>query len=283
MKKFLLGVNIDYLRMDQALEIVRTWLQKKGKHYVVTPNPEMIVDSKFDKNFEIALKCTDLAIADSSRLAWASKLIAIKNPLIRLVFMPFFLFPKLFSGNDYPITPGTDLMESLISLSQEKGYRTAYLGGSEAVAIKLFKCLRQKYPNLKIVFCTGSVAVDNNGVSNFDIKRNNMTESKTIKNSHSGLQEFNPHVLSEKIDIMFVAFGHIKQEKWIYKNLPKLNTRVMVGVGGAFDYISGSVPRAPKLMRSLGMEWLFRFLIQPVRLKRFWKLPYFVYMVMNQK
>src|SRR3989338_5459360 len=69
-------------------------------------------------------------------------------------------------------------------------------------------------------------------------------------------------------DILFVAFGHIKQEKWIGKNLKKIPVKVAMGVGGAFDYLSGEVMRAPKFIRVLGLEWLFRLILQPWRIKR---------------
>lgn len=260
----LLGIKIDYVSIDQIIQTVDMWLQSRGRHYIVTPNPEMIVDSSFDNKFKAVLNEADLSLADSSRLGWGSRVQGSKNPLLRLIYLPFFLFPKILTGNTYETTAGTDLMEELIKLSEEKGYRTAYLGGSKEVAVKLSKCLRQKYPKLKILFCSGNIKVDKEG----DIL---------------SLQELNPHSLTQKIDIMFVAFGHIKQEKWINKNLPKLNTRVMVGVGGAFDYISHTVPRAPQILRLLGFEWAFRLAVQPWRIKRFWKLPYFLYIVMTSK
>src|SRR5690606_22892580 len=72
-----------------------------------------------------------------------------------------------------------------------------------------------------------------------------------------------------KPDILFVAFGAPKQEIWLARNPPHLNTtKVAIGVGGAFDFISGHIPRAPKLMRKLGLEWLFRLFYQPSRVKR---------------
>ena len=65
----------------------------------------------------------------------------------------------------------------------------------------------------------------------------------------------------------------------MYKNIDKLNARIMVGVGGALDYLSGSVPRAPKLIRDMGLEWVLRLMVQPWRIKRFWKLFKFIYIV----
>lgn len=283
MQQKLLGVKIDYVGMDQVIETIQEWLPKSGKHYMVTPNPEMLVDAGLDQDFKIALNSADLSLPDSPRLGWASKLLESKSWFFRLIYLPFFFLPRFLPKNNYPTTTGTDLMESLIGLSEEKAYVTAYLGGSQEVADKLFKCLSQKYPKLKIAFCSGNIQVDDNGKSRFDIKKDNLTSSKDIKSMHPAKTQVNAHTLSQKIDILFVAFGHKKQEKWMKENINKLNAKVMVGVGGAFDYLSGSVPRAPLLMRQIGLEWLFRFLIQPWRIKRFWKLPVFVYKVITEK
>ena len=84
-------------------------------------------------------------------------------------------------------------------------------------------------------------------------------------------------------DILFVAFGSPKQEKWIYENLPKLDVTVAIGVGGSFDFISGKVKRAPVFIRNLGLEWLFRLIIQPWRVKRQIALLEFVILVLKEK
>ncbi|MCG2685937.1 WecB/TagA/CpsF family glycosyltransferase, partial [Candidatus Parcubacteria bacterium] len=86
-----------------------------------------------------------------------------------------------------------------------------------------------------------------------------------------------------RIDVLFVAYGHPKQEKWLARNLPQLNVGVGIGVGGAFDYISGRSRRAPRLIRSLGLEWFFRLLTQPSRWRRQLALPRFVWLVLGQK
>lgn len=279
----LLKVKIDYIKTDQGIEIISNWLSKKGKHYVVTPNPEMMVDAGFDSQFRKSLNAADLSIPDSSRLGWGSYLASFNNRFLRLILSPSFIYPHVLPRFEYPTTTGVDLMMELLSLSSEKGFKTAFLGGSPKVADKLFKCLRLKFPKLKIVFCSGNMQVDQFGRMRFDTESIKSNQSKYIKSDSHKKLTLNAHTLSEEIDIMFVAFGHKKQEKWMHDNLPKLNTRLMVGVGGAFDYISGSVPRAPKLVRDLGFEWLFRLIIQPWRIKRFWKLVYYVYMVITSK
>ncbi|MBU1500078.1 WecB/TagA/CpsF family glycosyltransferase [Patescibacteria group bacterium] len=79
-----------------------------------------------------------------------------------------------------------------------------------------------------------------------------------------------------KPDLLFVALGMGKQEKWIVDNLPKLNVKVAMGVGGALDQIAKPWLRAPKLVRQIGLEWLYRLIFQPRRIKRQWQLVRFL-------
>jgi len=72
-----------------------------------------------------------------------------------------------------------------------------------------------------------------------------------------------------KPDILLVGLGSPKQEKWIYENLKKMpSVKLAIGVGGAFDFISGSIKRSPKFLQKIGLEWLWRLIIQPKRFKR---------------
>lgn len=220
MKKDILGVKIDDLTMDQAVEIVKDWINTTTKHYIVTPNPEFIVTAQKDKIFKSILNNADLSIPDGIGLRLSGK---VQNTV-----------------------PGIDLMERLIDLSAEKGFTIGFLGGRGEVAEKTAECLLGKYPNLKVSFAESGGEVDNQG--------------KLLKY---------PKLLrSLNCDILFVAFGPPKQEKWIADNLDKIPVKIAMGVGGAFDYLSGQTPRAPKWLRSLGFEWLFRLLMQPWRIKR---------------
>lgn len=137
---------------------------------------------------------------------------------------------------------GVDFLEKFCNICANSGKSIFLLGGDQGVAKKTAENLKNKYPNLKIVgWLDGNIDLDNC--------------HKTIKN-------FSP-------DILFVAFGHPKQETWIYNNLAKIpSVKFAVGVGGAFDFISGKVWRAPKFMRKIGLEWFWRLLTQPWRVKR---------------
>lgn len=98
----------------------------------------------------------------------------------------------------------------------------------------------------------------------------------TIVGAQAGPQAYQPELDKEEIlkirkskaDILLVAFGQVKQEKFIAQYLKKLEIPVAIGTGGALDYFAGVVPRAPKFLRDLGLEWLFRLIVQPSRLKR---------------
>lgn len=78
-------------------------------------------------------------------------------------------------------------------------------------------------------------------------------------------------------DILFVAYGAPRQDMWIARNRDRLAVHVAMGVGGTFDFIAGTVPRAPVWMRRLALEWLFRLIRQPWRWRRMLRLPRFVW------
>lgn len=185
----------------------------------------------------------------------------------------------------FDVVTGTDFMEALCKVAAEKGFTAGFLGGKEGVAKKTAECLRKKYPKLKVVFTEsgGEVSYEGQWSGSFDHKAPRARPDRSLRvgfapydNSviQSGLRETAPVALIgsnfaiPSVDILFVAFGHIKQEKWIAKNLDKIPAHVAMGVGGAFDYLSGGVSRAPKLMRDLGLEWLFRLIVQPWRIGR---------------
>jgi N-acetylglucosaminyldiphosphoundecaprenol N-acetyl-beta-D-mannosaminyltransferase len=83
-----------------------------------------------------------------------------------------------------------------------------------------------------------------------------------------------------KPDILFVAFGHVKQEYWIHTYLKQLpSVQVAMGVGGALDFIGGTSKRAPKWVRYIGFEWLYRLMREPKRIGRIWNATaYFLYL-----
>ncbi|MDO8429088.1 MAG: WecB/TagA/CpsF family glycosyltransferase [Candidatus Daviesbacteria bacterium] len=257
------GVRIDMVSLDSAVNIIGGWLKKGRNYYVVTPNVEFLIASLGDSEFKKVLNKADLAIPDSSRFSWAEESLEEKSLLKRILFTPFVLAPPIIFKNRIPVTTGTDLVEALCVYAAKRGVRVGFLGGKNGVADKASKRLVEKYPGLKVSFAESGPLVDNKG-----------EEVGGQSRAISKLPE---------TDILFVAFGQIKQEKWIAKNLEKIPAKVSIGVGGALDYFSGDVIRAPSLLRNLGLEWLFRLLIQPWRLKRQVNLLRFIWTIVFKK
>ncbi|MBI2195446.1 MAG: WecB/TagA/CpsF family glycosyltransferase [Candidatus Levybacteria bacterium] len=151
---------------------------------------------------------------------------------------------------------GIDFIESVCKDVAEKPITIGFLGAGAGVAEKTAECLMIKNPGLKVSFA----------VSELSELKANPEEVSSMPNT----------------DILFVAFGSPKQEFWIKEHLRNLPITVAVGVGGAFDMISGKVPRAPAFIRTIGLEWLFRLIIQPWRIKRQIRLLQFMYLVAKE-
>ncbi len=147
--------------------------------------------------------------------------------------------------------PGVDFMMELCKLAAEQGVGVYLLGsGEDEVVGGAFEQLEKKYPNLMISGYNKGPEISENPVCKFD--------SPIFEQiNQSGAQ------------ILFVAFGMGKQEKWIQENLSKMpKVKIAMGVGGSFDFISGKIKRAPLFMRRLGLEWLYRLIQQPSRIGR---------------
>lgn len=143
---------------------------------------------------------------------------------------------------------GVDLMMSIAGIAEQKKKTIYLLGSKKGVPSAAAFQLILKYPNLKIV----------GAETGYRSWHRHIKEDKLVK-----------MINRKKPDILFVALGHGKQEKWIARNLSKLNSvKLAMGVGGSFDYISGQVKRAPELVRKFGFEWLYRLIRQPWRLPR---------------
>lgn len=142
--------------------------------------------------------------------------------------------------------PGVELCERLAALSARTGARLFLLGAAPGIAEAAATTLRQRFPGVVIAGCyAGSPRPE---------------DEATIR----------AHLQQARPDILLVAYGSPAQDLWIARNQPGLGIPVALGVGGSFDYLSGAVPRAPRLMRRLGLEWLYRLLRQPWRWKRIW-------------
>ncbi len=259
----ILNVRVDRLTMAEALEQVSTFVKGQGKHLIVTPNIEFVIKAQHDQDFRDIINEADLAIPDSARFGWAHRIITEQSFVKRLLLWPTFFVGNKLSISNFPVVTGTDLMDQLCKQAAQKGWTVGLIGGKPGIAEQTSKKLQQRYPQLQVNFAEQGGVIDDQGQ----------------QLDHDGLDPAAASKLS-KTDLLFVAFGQGKQEKWIHQNLKHLPVKVAMGVGGAFDYLSGSVPRAPQWMRNLGLEWFYRLLQQPWRIRRFKALVDFVLLVL---
>ena len=166
---------------------------------------------------------------------------------------------RIFAGGLPERVTGVDLLEGLAALAEEHGFSLFLLGAKEGVAGKAAEVLKKRFPRLKIA---GTYAGDSSSKADNEVV-------SVIGN--------------EKIDILAVAYGPVKQEKWIARNLPRLDIKLAIGVGGALDYISREKKRAPVIIRQIGLEWFFRLIREPWRLKRQLAIPTFTYLLLKDR
>ncbi len=143
---------------------------------------------------------------------------------------------RLLGRPIYARITGVDFLKKLCENVSKRPVITGFLGGQPRVAKECAECLQKIWPELRVGYASEL----------YDKRK----------------------LIHSDIDILFVAFGFPKQEKWILKHKREIPATVIMAVGGAFDFISGGVPRAPKIVRKFGFEWIFRLIIQPWRIFR---------------
>ena len=166
---------------------------------------------------------------------------------------------RKLSGVKVGRVPGADLMQNLCVLAAEKGYRVFFYGATEDVSAGAVDILRERYPGLKIVG-----------------RRNGYVISEEMDNL---VDEINV----SRAQILFIALGSPRQEKWIAQYGERLHVKLIQGIGGTLNTITGHVQRAPVVWQRLNLEWFYRLLKEPTRIRRQLKLPIFVMLVLKQK
>ncbi|MBI2049715.1 WecB/TagA/CpsF family glycosyltransferase [Candidatus Roizmanbacteria bacterium] len=258
-KKNILGVNLTNVTKKEVLEYIIKGLGKKQKKYfIVTPNPEFLVLANKNSRFKNILNSAELALPDGIGVILAGKILG-KTLKQRIT--------------------GIELLESLCSEIAEKPITVGFLGGGPGVADKTAERLQNLYPNLKIVFASEEWLKNNVGLS----KRFKISDLGFKNKERQAINHKSSIINHQSIDMLFVAFGAPKQEIWISENLENLPVKIAIGVGGAFDYISGKVKRAPKFIQDLGLEWLYRLIRQPWRFKRQFSLLRFIWLVFKER
>ncbi|MBQ9079928.1 MAG: WecB/TagA/CpsF family glycosyltransferase [Clostridia bacterium] len=236
------GVGVDRLSFDGARERVCSLLSEPCDcpAAVFTPNAEMIYRAARDGRLAALLNSGDINTADGIGTVWAAR--RLGTPL---------------SGR----VAGIELGEAALRFAAERGLRVFLLGGKPAqgdlpgVADRAAARLRDRFPTLNIC-----------GTHHGYFESNSAEEQALLER----IRATSPHLL-------VVCLGFPRQERWIMENRDELGcVRVAMALGGSLDVWSGSVRRAPAMIRAAHLEWAWRILRDPRRLKRAAALPAFV-------
>lgn len=250
MKIDVLGVRIDALTTQQILEKIAQSLNAGGSVFIATPYSESIVAARTDGEFRSILNSADICLADGIGVVWAANFLESRIPQkTRLAIagkLIFSLASIVFRPEKirYPIPEkisGSQFIWDLAGLAEDRGESIFVLGGFGQTPDKIARIFKSRYPNLRVAGTYGG-SPDEPGI----------------------VEKIN----AAKADYLFVAYGPKRQEKWIYENRKTLNSRLLIGLGGTFDYIAGKRPIPPGFIARRGLEWLWRLLTQPWRVCR---------------
>ncbi|MEI6327133.1 MAG: WecB/TagA/CpsF family glycosyltransferase [Candidatus Roizmanbacteria bacterium] len=223
----MLGIQMDrVLSQHAAIDAVREALSRRSFLHVVSLNPENVMSAQTDDKFKEILNSANIQIIDGIGVLLASR------------------WTDEYK-TDYERVTGVDLLAKLVDNLTENNLLSplviGFIGGKTGVATRLADQCRKKYPSsLQVEFV--------------DIPDIDPNDSKIIR-----------QIVDLKINLLFVALGSPNQEKWIQDHRSELSHIVCMGVGGAFDMLTGLTPRAPKFVQNIGFEWLYRLITQPWR------------------
>lgn len=231
----IMGIPLHAITFDGLLNQIGRLLATGRPHQIATVNPEFVMIAQRDPIFRTILDRAALCLPDGVGLLWAARWLYRGRATQPL--------PERVTGSD-----GVPL---IAERAARQGWRLFLLGAAPGIAAKTSDILLQRFPTLQIAGTyAGSPLAE---------------EEETIVEL----------INRARTDILLVAYGAPKQDKWIARNLPRLEVGVAIGVGGAFDFISGKAVRAPRWIRRLGLEWLHRLVREPWRWRRMLALPRF--------
>ena len=223
-------VPFSRVTMQETTALILLMIQKSHvPHHVVTGNLDHLYRLQSDVEFKSAYEGASLVLADGMPIVWLSKILRL-------------------NGRDElsERVAGSDLFWELGRISQSHGIRIFLLGGVEGAADGAKEALEKAYPGCDIcgTYCP---------------------PFETF-NTQEEQDEILRRVRAAAPDVLLVAFGAPKQEKWILANKHRLGVPVSIGVGGSFEMACGIARRAPKIYQQLGLEWAYRLMQDPARL-----------------
>ena len=240
------GVKIHNTTLEDVTNLLREYLKGNKLSVIYTPNTEIVMAAKEDADLRELLNKADLVIPDGIGLIYGSKI--KKKPLKERV-------------------TGFDTSMNLLDIANKNSYSLFLLGGKDGVSKAAAENIKRDYPNIKIAgYQHGYFKGSHLGFVDHE-------EEKEILHT---INKANP-------DVIFVGLGFPLAEKWIDANKDRLNSRVIIANGGVIDILAGNAKRAPQIYQDLGLEWFYRLMKNPSRIKRQMAIPKFILQVLFGK
>lgn len=257
---YLAGLPVDCLSKSEVFDVLSQRIEKQEQTFIMTPYSEFLHKILNDPECLPYLTKADINLADGIGLLVAERFLSkrfktsnfylrIFESLIQIfvTLLQAVLFRRTLYRNIPERISGSVFFWELNQWARDNNLSTFYLGGFNETPQRVSEIVKQKLPELNILGFSNSGGDDH------------------------GVIERLSHL---KPDIVFVALGPFRQEQFILRVKDKVKSKIFIGVGGTFDYVAGNKVNPPGVIRSLGLEWLFRLITQPTRIKRIFNATY---------
>ena len=269
----ILGVKIHVgYSMKDAVQLAANLATEKSPSHICTTNPEFIIDAQSDEEFKDIINSCDLSLPDGIGINMA---ISYMKSISTYTKDSLYKAKALLTGmslirylwtdkKEFRTITGVWFVDELCNYAARNNLTVGFLGGwprdyfgrplkgSHNIAADVADRLTNKYVGLNVVFSTSDV-----------LHKKIFDEENRIKINN---------ILGDKgVDIMFVAFGHPHQEKWINRNKDFINANLSIGVGGSFETLLAPNSETIRGFTYSGYEWMYRLLTQPWRFQRIFK------------
>ncbi len=226
----LFGMEIDAVRMPQAIERLLNWVRQPDGvcHYVVTPNVDHAVMFQEQAGLRQAYADAGLVLADG---------------------FPVFVAARMLGRPIPERVPGSDLVPALfatVNSTSAKRLRVFLLGAAPGVADRAAVNIEKRWPAVHVV---GAYSPP------LGFEKDSRQNETIVK-----------MIAAAKPDVLVVGLGAPKQELWVHAHRDQIAAPVAMCVGASIDFLAGEKPRAPRWMRRIGIEWLHRLASEPRRL-----------------
>ena len=230
-----LGVGVSSINLAQATDAIGEALQARRKGYICFAGVHPVMEAQADAELKRIYNRSFLTTPDGMPMVWLNRWQGARH--VTRVY-------------------GPDLMLEIFRLSEARGWKHFFYGGSDGVAEAMRVEMVKRFPKLQVV-------------GTFEPPFRALTDAEE--------KQLAEQVRAAQPDILWVGLGSPKQDRFMAAMLPKLDVTLMAGVGAAFNFFTGRVPQAPRWMQRSGLEWFYRCLHEPrVRGRYFSTVPRFI-------